>query len=182
MSELLPCPFCGGEAEILTFWDFYRCSCKNTECTAHVADPPYVQHAEGTWYGSINEAREAWNTRSVETCAITDEIELEIAEKYMLLPVDTDGVPIHVGDLVQFVNEQGGTGAPVEVCAISKHYAYYGEGKNLYRADWCRHVKPRTIEDVLLEAIERAACPENEWSEIIADCADDLRQMGVDNG
>ena len=27
-----------------------------------------------------------------------DEIEAEIAEKYMLLPVDADGVPIHVGD------------------------------------------------------------------------------------
>ena len=67
-TTLLSCPFCGGEAELLTFWDFYRFSCKNTDCTAHVADAPYVQHAEGIWYGSIDEARAAWNQRHVEMC------------------------------------------------------------------------------------------------------------------
>lgn len=68
MTELLPCPFCGGEAELLTFWDFYKFSCKNADCQAHVADAPYVQHAEGVWYGSIDEARAAWNTRAERTC------------------------------------------------------------------------------------------------------------------
>lgn len=71
-SELLPCPFCGGKAETLTFWDFYKFSCKNAECTAHAADAPYVQHAEGVWYGSIDEARAAWNTRAVETCRLIE--------------------------------------------------------------------------------------------------------------
>ena len=70
MTELLPCSHCGGEAELLTFWDFYKFSCKNTDCTAHVADAPYVQHAEGVWYGSIDEARAAWNTRAERTCRI----------------------------------------------------------------------------------------------------------------
>lgn len=68
MTELLPCSHCGGEAELLTFWDFYKFSCKNADCTAHVADAPYVQHAEGTWYGSIDEACAAWNTRAERTC------------------------------------------------------------------------------------------------------------------
>lgn len=70
MSELKPCPFCKSEAELLTFWDFYKFSCKNADCTAHVADAPYVQHAEGVWYGTIDEARAAWNTRAVETCSV----------------------------------------------------------------------------------------------------------------
>lgn len=70
MTELLPCSHCGGEAELLTFWDFYKFSCKNADCTAHVADAPYVQHAEGVWYGSIDEARAAWNTRAgCKNCA-----------------------------------------------------------------------------------------------------------------
>lgn len=32
-----------------------------------------------------------------------DEIEREIAERYQLLPVDADGVPIRVGDVMEFV-------------------------------------------------------------------------------
>lgn len=88
--------------------------------------------------------------------AAADAIEAEIAERYMELPVDADGVPIHEDDAIQFVNEQGGTGAKVEVCAISKHYAYYGEGKHFYKASMCRHVKPRTVEDVLEEFAHKA--------------------------
>lgn len=86
---------------------------------------------------------------------LADEIEAEIAERYQLLPVDADGVPIHVGDTVQFVNDTGGMGAKVEVCAVSNYYAYYGEGKHFYRAKNCRHVKPRTVEDVLCDLFER---------------------------
>ena len=63
MSELKPCPFCGGEAELLTYWDFYRCSCMDEGCTAHVADAPYVQSGEGRWFGSVRDATEAWNRR-----------------------------------------------------------------------------------------------------------------------
>lgn len=98
-----------------------------------------------------------------------DEIEQEIAEHYIELPVDADGVPIHVGDVIQFVNEQGGTGAKVEVCAISKHYAYYGEGKHFYKASMCRHVNPRTLEDVLKELaneVWEASCTcQTTWSD-----------------
>lgn len=79
------------------------------------------------------------------------DIQEEVESKYMLLPVDADGVPIRVGDVVQFVNDVGGTGAKVEVCAVSNYYAYYGEGKHFYRAKNCRHVNPRTVEDVLWE-------------------------------
>jgi len=84
---------------------------------------------------------------------LIDEIEREVLERYMELPLDEDGIPIHEGDLIQFVNKQGGTGAPVEVCAVSKYYVYYNEGKHFYRADCCCHFKPRTIEDVLQEML-----------------------------
>lgn len=91
---------------------------------------------------------------------IANEIEREIAEKYMELPVDADGVPIHEGDVIQFVNEQGGTGAHVEVDAVSKYYAYYGEGKHFYKASMCRHVKPDPIKE-LLEKFAYEVCDLN---------------------
>lgn len=108
-----------------------------------------------------------------------DEIEREIAEKYIALPLDADGVPIRVGDVIQFVNEQGGTGAKVEVCAISEHYAYYGEGKHFYKADMCRHVKERTIEDVLADFLADIEDPERDELEtwVIEKYADELRGM-----
>ncbi len=105
-----------------------------------------------------------------ELIKLTDEIEREIAENYCELPKDADGVPIHVGDVIQFVNEQGGTGAHVEVNAVSKYYAYYGEGKHFYKASMCRHVKPRTLTDVLADLFERKMSvtdAEHEISELL---------------
>lgn len=87
MSELKPCPFCKGEAELLTFWDFYKFSCKNEDCQAHVADAPYVQHAEGVWYGSIGEARAAWNSRAERTC--------ECVAEYAKSPIDGKTIVLH---------------------------------------------------------------------------------------
>lgn len=97
---------------------------------------------------------------------MVEAVEREVSERYIPLPVDMDGVPIHEGDVIQFVNEQGGTGAKVEVCAISKHYAYYGEGKHFYKASMCRHVKPRTVEDVLQCAGVSVAAIEDVAAEI----------------
>ena len=112
------------------------------------------------------------NTRWV--CArceeIADEIEAELSEKYMALPLDADGVPIRIWDVVQFVNREGGTGAPVEVCAVSDHYAYYGEGKHFYKASMCRHVKPRTVQDVLHDMLYEAADACADGSTKIEDC------------
>lgn len=92
-----------------------------------------------------------------------DEIEREISERYMALPVDADGVPIHVGDLIEF----GSKGERLEVTHIglTKH----GDSTIAYRrpngtldcsciGSECRHVNPRTVEDVL-----RDCC--NEWNQ-----------------
>lgn len=105
-------------------------------------------------------------------------------ETHMPLPLDAEGVPIRLWDKVQFVDGDY-TSAPVEVCAVSNYYAYYGEGKHFYRANMCRHVKPRTIEDVLGDAVGELfnadiSTGSTEWDDVIAKYADELRKMGGD--
>lgn len=102
---------------------------------------------------------------------LLDNIEAEIAEKYMLLPVDADGVPIHVGDVIEY----GCNGERLEVTHIglTKH----GDPTVAYRrpngtldasciGSECRHCKPRTLEDVLQSAGVSVAMIEDVAAEI----------------
>lgn len=78
-------------------------------------------------------------------------------ETHMLLPVDADGVPIHVGDKMQ-TNE-----SDQEVIGIAPDYYITGrriDGCHLERHGWnfannAHHVKLRTLEDVLREFADR---------------------------
>lgn len=130
-------------------------------------------HAE--WLNSWHEAFDA-------AC---DGIEREIAETHVLLPLDADGVPIHVGDVVEFgeTRNKGNVKALNEHMAIVMHvdsdYTNYAKYGLLWSADACTHVKPRTIEDVLQEfgdwyAHTKGGCDEDG---IIAEYADELREL-----
>ena len=73
---------------------------------------------------------------------------------HMELPLDADGVPIRVGDKMQYHG-----GEPFTVCAVAPGVIHtwaavkLGERKTTY--DYapiqCTHYKPRTVEDVLAE-------------------------------
>lgn len=111
-----------------------------------------------------------------ELDAIADEIEREIAEKYMKLPVDADGIPIHVGDLLELGDTRD------NVAALS-YRPDNGElpWEWLSRDDGCwyntafsHHVKPRTVEDVLREFAYKV-CDLNVADEAIAKYAAELR-------
>lgn len=88
---------------------------------------------------------------------IADEIEAEIAERYMKLPVDADGVPIHEGDLMDsnafgVVEVEGFIHGAVAFWIYDPQPAHVATSPaNLL------HHKPRTLEDVL-----RDCC--NEWN------------------
>lgn len=94
--------------------------------------------------------------RSVQEfwCALADEIEAEIAERYIELPVDADGVPIRIGDLVTNPFFEGSR----EVRSLTKEqgspYWHLGVDEGEVTAHTCRHAKSRTVEDVLLEFIK----------------------------
>ena len=89
--------------------------------------------------------------------AICDEIEAEIADNYMRLPMDADGVPIHVGDVMcsAGIREKG---HKVIVSAIFEDgFVEYGSDNGLIgplrQEDWV-HVKPRTLENIVADAIQ----------------------------
>lgn len=87
---------------------------------------------------------EDYDARMIE---IADAIEAEIESRYMLLPVDADGVSIRCGDEVTtdaLFNEKW------SVFAVASDYWVDIDG---YTHNLCttHHVNPRTIEDVLCE-------------------------------
>ena len=103
---------------------------------------------------------------------IADRINDEIAEQFMPLPCDADGVPIRAGDVMARVD-----GGPTRQVACVCGAGFTDIDTPIWCARDFRHVKPRTIEDVLLDVIEHAVCPSNSWDEIIAKYADEIREV-----
>ena len=108
--------------------------------------------------------------------AIVGSIQNEIDANYMRLPVDADGMSIHVGDSVNMedsdkeftVHLVGDTcfrGQLLGTGAMETHYSRC-----------CRHVKPRTLEDVLADF---AADVENDRNNIetARKYADEIREL-----
>lgn len=91
---------------------------------------------------------------------IANEIEREVAERYMELPVDADGVPIHVGDMLECEDRRGET-----YRLHARGVFVYEDGRvgvmNERLGIWyplsCRHVKLPRLEDVLRECAEAYA-------------------------
>lgn len=123
---------------------------------------------------SIEKLRE-WSRLGPMACQdlldIADEIEREIAERYMELPLDTNGVPIRTGDIIEF----GKKGERLEVTHFG--WTEHGDPTIAYRrpngtldcsciGTECRHVKPRTLEDVLQDAGVSVAAIEDVAAEI----------------
>lgn len=83
------------------------------------------------------------------------EIEREIAERYMPLPVDADGVPIRVNDWIE-VYDKKPSDKRQRVEAVATHSVFWWEkdGCHWTQGFMCRHANPRTIEDVLIDAMQ----------------------------
>lgn len=67
MTELKPCPFCGGEPEVIGWkWEDmteHRVRCLTVNCPVNPRTPIYDTEAE---------AIDAWNTRAERTCQDMD--------------------------------------------------------------------------------------------------------------
>ena len=105
---------------------------------------------------------------------LANEIESEIAEKYMALPLDADGVPIHVGDILTDTRYD----EPFEVWAITDKPV--SKKLSVCPTMYLKHVKPRTVEDVLDDFSKSLGCMNilvDVKNEAIAKYASELRMV-----
>lgn len=81
-----------------------------------------------------------------------DEIEAEIAERYMELPLDAGGVPIRIGDKMLCLSD--GWTFDADSIEIDKYGVYVrANGKSRIPTSNCAHHRPRTLEDVLIDLV-----------------------------
>ena len=109
-DELLPCPFCGGKAALEGFdAPEYWVWC--LECKASTDMHTCKQPAIDAWNKRVKRYPESLAQRMIadgyeyelfELRKERDEIKAEIADKYLKLPLDAVGTPIHVGDKVSW--------------------------------------------------------------------------------
>ena len=98
---------------------------------------------DGTWLDS-------WHR---EFDRLANAIQAEVDERFMELPVDADGVPIRVGDVVKctFADDN----ATVKYLSLQEDgwsiVVDYPDGRGHRTPESMRHVKPRTLEDVLCD-------------------------------
>ena len=105
---------------------------------------------------------------------IADEIEREIAERYMELPVDADGVPWHIGDMTENRNVVNGI-------AFDRHGAHFVSTLNDIDPSIHTHFKQRTVEDVLRDLIDGIGSVEfDAMTEIEKAVKDIIEIMGGD--
>lgn len=124
-------------------------------------------------------------TPDVRHHIISAEIKREISERYMELPVDADGVPLRYEDYVESTEDVlhrkwhvvGYSLCGVE-CLLETDDEEYEKIETI-RTSWLRHVKARTIEDVLedfgIECDEQY--PDKPRRELINEYASEIRGL-----
>ena len=126
---------------------------------------------------------------------IADEIEAEIAERYMLLPVDADGVPIQIGDLLESseINKQfmcRGMSLALQSnekwWTVEWNYDHYYGTSEYVSAKSCRHVNPDPLKELLDELVCDVRKEGYERSQLsdkaIADYAQRIREALKEGG
>ena len=109
-----------------------------------------------------------------------DEIECEIVERFIKLPVDAVGVPIHIGDKI-VIGVLNKITCTVEKLEFDGHEWWYKNGDDYFACSGARHI-PRTLEDVLHDVWEEAIDYSKSviWrnpDEVFAERADEIRTM-----
>ena len=121
----------------------------------------------------------------LEGMAIATEIQTEVDERFMELPVDADGVPIHVGDVMCSAGIREKGHKVIASAIFEDGFVEYGSDNGLIgplcQEDWV-HVKPRTLEDVLRDVWKEALdyAKRDIWrnpDEVFAERADEIREL-----
>lgn len=135
------------------------------------------------------ELKKQWKKQLADLEAENEQLRADIEERYMLLPVDADGVPIHIGDNL-YSDElrkqfpcRGYSLTPTQRnnkwWTVECSYDPYSGTSEYTAAKSCRHVKKRTVEDVLHDVMEAYAFDDDaSIAEITAKYASELRMAG----
>ena len=103
-----------------------------------------------------NEWLAGWNRAVIATI---EKVEQEVSERFMELPLDADGVPIRVGDVMEFSAFEIEKPVTRMVDGIGQgvFFAWCGErGYQQHEAKRYRHHHEPTVEDVLQKLLEQA--------------------------
>ena len=99
-----------------------------------------------------------------------DEIEQELADRYMELPVDMDGVLWHIGDMVDGHGKVWSMG-------LNRH-GWSFVGLTAIDPAIHRHAKPRTLEDILREFAQGVNGQNADFADLAAKrYADEIREL-----
>lgn len=109
---------------------------------------------------------------------------------WVRLPLDADGEPIHIGDVMEKMREDLEPSSYHKFKVYGIHYQAYGQGwalsedgypRDLYRPCECRHYHKATVEDVLDEFVERwHDTHHDDIPALLAEYAAKLRLAGED--
>ena len=114
---------------------------------------------------------------------LIDEIEAEIAERFIALPADEEGDVLRIGDVLKCQGES------IILNSLSWDGRRWFATETIVSSGWypvhlCHHVKPRTLEDVLNEfgiaaARELNADPDGYGisDKTIAKCVSEIREL-----
>lgn len=123
-----------------------------------------------------------WSIKNALTeCEAVRILDAALSRHYVELPVDADGVPIRVGDIVKctFADDN----ATVKYLSLQEDgwsiVVDYPDGRGHRTPGSMRHVKPRTLEDVLREfgdwyAHTKGGCDEDT---VMTEYAAEIREL-----
>ena len=107
---------------------------------------------EYAWLMTANESSERKRLNK-----LADNIEAEVAERYVELPVDADGEVIRIGDVMEWIDLDGEVSVTCSVDAIGVGCFFAWDGGNGRYAQKCanayRHYQSPTVESTLREML-----------------------------
>ena len=136
----------------------------------------------------VDETRDAYLrgdvNYTIELDGIAERIKKEVSERYMEVPLDADGVPIRVGDVMEFSAFEIEKPVTRMVDGIGQgvFFAWCGErGYQQHEAKRYRHHHAPTVEDVLrdmLDSLDLDPTSHVDTGAVVAEYAAKLRLAG----
>ena len=134
------------------------------------------------YYKTCRALDSAWSATSHE---VLEQAMDELSDEWVKLPVDADGEPIHIGDVVIYDHDGVRTGTPetVKWIAMGETEVHISTDRTSYaKPSVLRHYHAPTVEDVLREFADRVCNSGHQWgldaADVIAEYAAKLRLAG----